>query len=137
MSDLAVDTSFAVPFLVRSHTAHDLTRAHIGDRRPALTGHSLAETYSVLTRLPGDARLAPADAVTLISANFADPVLIDPGVAADLPAVLAPLGVAGGAVYDALVALAAAGAALPLATRDRRAASTYAVLQIDIELLAA
>jgi len=28
-------------------------------------GHALAETYSVLTRLPGDARLAPPDAAAL------------------------------------------------------------------------
>jgi hypothetical protein len=36
--------------------------------------HTLAETYSVLTRLPGDARVHPADAVVLIDENFAEPV---------------------------------------------------------------
>jgi hypothetical protein len=39
-------------------------------------------------------------------------------------------------VYDALVGLAAKRAGLRLATRDRRAASTYAALQVDIELIA-
>ena len=39
-----------------------------------LTTHSLAETCSVLTRLPGDARVTPDDAVTLIEANFAGSV---------------------------------------------------------------
>lgn len=135
MSDLALDTSVAIPLLVRSHVAHNRARAHVGARRLTLTGHSLAETYSVLTRLPGDARLAPADAALLIEANFADPVLLDPGIAATLPSALATLGIAGGAVYDALVGLAATGARVPLATRDRRAASTYAVLGVEVELL--
>ncbi len=31
-------------------------------REIALSGHALAETYSVLTRLPGDLRLSPVDA---------------------------------------------------------------------------
>ena len=89
----------------------------------------------MLTRLPGDARVTPVDAAILIEANFADPVLLDPDVAATLPSVLAPLGIAGGAVYDALVGLAAARADVPLATRDRRAASTYAVVGVEVELL--
>lgn len=38
-------------------------------------------------------------------------------------------------MYDALVALAARGAAVPLATRDRRAASTYVVLRVDVEMV--
>jgi predicted nucleic acid-binding protein len=135
VADLALDTSVAVPYLLHSHVGHVEARRHIGSRRPALTGHSLAETYSVLTRLPGDARVAPVDAVTLIDANFDEPALLDDETARTIPAVLAPLGVAGGAVYDALVALAARRADLPLATRDRRAASTYAALRLQVELV--
>ena len=45
------------------------------------------------------------------------------------------LGIAGGAVYDALVAAAAAEHGITLATRDRRAADTYRVLDIDFELI--
>ena len=136
MSDVVLDTSAAIPFLLRSHEAHVEVRDHLAERLPTLSGHSLAETYSVLTRLPGDARLAPDDAVTLLEARFADPVLIDPETAASLPAVLAPLGIAGGAVYDALVALAARQADLPLATRDGRAAATYAALGVSVEHVA-
>ncbi len=56
---VAVDTSVAVPLLVRSHRDHN--RSPLVER-PGITlsGRALAETYSVLTRLPGDARLAPA-----------------------------------------------------------------------------
>jgi predicted nucleic acid-binding protein len=136
MTDLALDTSVAVPYLLRSHVAHEVARRQVGERRPVLTGHSLAETYSVLTRLPGDARVAAVDAAALIAANFGEPVLLDPETASSVPSVLAPIGVAGGAVYDALVGLAAHRAELPLATRDRRAAATYAALEIEIELFA-
>ena len=79
--------------------------------------------------------MAPAQAVQLIAANFEAPALIPSSVAVDLPRLLAPLGIAGGAVYDALVALAAREADLPLATRDRRAAATYAALQVRVELV--
>ena len=48
---------------------------------------------------------------------------------------LAGLGLAGGAVYDAVPAAAAAGHGLPLATRDRRAAQTYRALDADLEIL--
>ena len=52
-----------------------------------------------------------------------------------LHARLASLGIAGGAVYDALVAAAAAEHGITLATRDRRAADIYRVLDIDFELI--
>jgi len=135
MSRIAVDTSVAVPYLMRSHEAHPITRYLLKERAPVLTGHSLAETYSVLTRLPGDARVAFLDAVRFLDANFDKTAVLEAETAAKLPAEVAPLGIAGGAVYDALVALAARDAGLPLATRDRRAATTYAALHVAFELL--
>ncbi|MEO8968055.1 MAG: hypothetical protein ABI355_10595 [Solirubrobacteraceae bacterium] len=45
-------------------------------------------------------------------------------------------GVAGGAVYDALVGAAAREHDLPLVTRDQRAAETYRALAVRFELLA-
>lgn len=134
MSRLALDTSAAIPFLVRSHTAHAVVRRHAVGRSTVLTAHSLAETYSVLTRLPGDARLTAHDAARLTEANF-DAVLPLPArEAAVLPRVLAPLGVVGGAVYDALVGLAARAAGVPLLTRDARALGTYAAIGAGVEL---
>ena len=125
MTGLALDTSVAVPLLVRTHGAHAAV-VRWWDRRPAvLTGHALAETYSVLTRLPGDVRLAPADAARLIRERFGPPLCLPDPVAADLPAVLARAGIAGGAVYDALVGLCAAAHDAVLATRDARARGTY------------
>lgn len=134
MTRLASDTSAAIPFLVRSHTAHAAVRRRAAGRASVLTSHSLAETYAVLTRLPGDARLTADDAVRLTEANFG-PALEVPGrETAALPRILAPLGIVGGAVYDALVGLAARAAGVPLLTRDARALGTYAAIGVDVEL---
>jgi hypothetical protein len=124
------------PYVLASHMAHEAVRSHLADRSAVLTGHSLAETYLVLTRLPGDARLTPSDAARLIAANFDAPAILSADRAATLPAVLAPLGIAGGAVYDALIALVAIDAKLPVITRDRRAASTYSALSVIVEVIA-
>ena len=83
------------------------------------------ETYSVLTRLPGDVRLTPLDAARLLRARFAPPLVLGPDVAGGVPDLLAAVGIAGGAVYDALVALTAVQHGADLATRDRRARDTY------------
>lgn len=131
---LALDTSVAVPLLVRAHTSHAAVRDVLGQRSAVLTGHSLAETYSVLTRLPGDARVAPADAARLIEANFGPALLPGAATVGGLPGVLAALGVAGGAVYDALVGLAAKEHGVRLGTRDARALGTYAAVGAEVEI---
>jgi toxin FitB len=125
---LGVDTSVAIPLLVATHDAHAAVVRWWDGRDVALCGHALAETYSVLTRLPGDLRLAPADAARLLAERFAPPLLLGPETAARLPDVLGRLGIAGGAVYDALVGLAAAEHGARLATRDIRARPTYEIV---------
>jgi predicted nucleic acid-binding protein len=122
---LAVDTSVAVPLLVQTHRAHATVVRWWAHREITLSGHALAETYSVLTRLPGDLRLVPADAARLLNERFAPPLLLAAETARQIPDVLSELGVAGGAVYDALVALAALEHQAALATRDGRAKDTY------------
>jgi toxin FitB len=129
---VAVDTSVAVPLLVRSHHDHaDVVRWWNG-QEIALSGHALAETYSVLTRLPGDARLSPADAARLLNARFASPLVLNSSPARKLPDTLSRLGIAGGAVYDALVALAAKQHGIALATRDARARGTYDAVGVEV-----
>ncbi len=129
---VALDTSVAIPLLVQTHRAHAAVVRWWDDREIVLSGHALAETYSVLTRLPGDLRVAPADAARLLSERFAQPLLLGPEVAGRLPDVLSQLGIAGGAVYDALVALAAAEHGADLATRDARARSTYETVGVRV-----
>jgi toxin FitB len=135
MIDLVVDTSVAVPLLLTSHQAHGAVDASIGERSVALAGHAANETYAVLTRLPGDARLSPGDALRLLDARFEPPVMLDAESARAAFAVLADLDIAGGATYDGLIALAAKQSGRPLASRDRRAEGTYRRLGVDVELL--
>jgi predicted nucleic acid-binding protein len=125
MSLVALDTSVAIPLLIQTHQHHAEVVRWWNGREVALAGHALVETYSVLTRLPGDLRLSPADAARLLSARFSRPLLLAAPKTAKLPETLAKLGIAGGAVYDALVALAAAEHSVELATRDARAVATY------------
>lgn len=133
--DFVIDTSVAVPLLVTSHEAHGLVTSWAKGRRLALCGHALPETYSVLTRLPGDARVNPADAVQLIDENFAQHAVLPAQLAGEVHRELARLGVSGGAVYDGLVALAARERGVRLATRDARARSTYEAIGVSIEPL--
>ena len=132
MSDLTlVDTSVAVPLLVRSHAAHATVAAWARGRQLRVSGHALAETYSVLTRLPGDARVSVSDAVELIDANFGETLLLSPELARQVHRELAAHGVAGGATYDGLVALTAREHGAVLVTRDARARSTYEALGVE------
>lgn len=132
MTATALDTSVAIPLLVASHRSHAAVSRWWNGREIALSGHALAETYSVLTRLPGDLRLAPADAARLLGERFVEPLLLGPEVAGRLPEVLSGLGIAGGAVYDALVALAALEHGTDLATRDARAKATYETVGVRV-----
>lgn len=96
MRVLALDTSVAVALLVQTHQAHPAVTRWWAGRAITLSGHALVETYSVLTRLPGDLRLAPQDAARLLTERFGAPLLLGPEVSARLPLVLSELDIAGG-----------------------------------------
>ncbi|TAM63920.1 type II toxin-antitoxin system VapC family toxin [Mycobacterium sp.] len=132
----AVDTSVAIPLLMTSHRHHALVAAWAKSRTLGLCGHALAETYSVLTRLPGDARVDASDAVALIDANFAAPLQLGARSSRSAHREFARRGIAGGATYDGLVALAAREHGAVLVTRDARARSTYEALGVVTEVLA-
>ncbi|HEV2784931.1 MAG TPA: type II toxin-antitoxin system VapC family toxin [Solirubrobacteraceae bacterium] len=132
---LLVDTSVAVALTVTDHHDHEATFEAVADRRLGLAGHAAFEAFSVLTRLPAPARRTPATVARLLSANFPYSRFLSEAAAALLLADLQLKGIAGGSVYDALVGAAAAQHRLPLATRDRRALSTYRALDVDVKLL--
>jgi predicted nucleic acid-binding protein len=92
---------------------------------------AVAETYSVL----GDARLSAEDAARLLDARFTTPLTLSGSRAGKVYATLSRLGIAGGAVYDGLVALAAHEHGLPLATRDARARGTYDAVGVKVILV--
>lgn len=132
MTILALDTSVAIPLLVQTHRHHAAVVGWWNRREAHLSGHALAETYSVLTRLPGDLRLASGEAAGLLRERFDAPLIVGRRTSARVPEILSELGVAGGAVYDALVALAALEHDAQLATRDARAKATYERVGVDV-----
>jgi predicted nucleic acid-binding protein len=134
--DLLVDTSVAVALGVADHEHHEATFRALGHRRLGLAGHAAFETFSVLTRLPPPARRTPATVARLLSVDFPHSRFLGAVAAAALLDDLHATGIAGGAVYDALVGAAAREHRLPLATRDRRALETYRALDVTVELLA-
>jgi predicted nucleic acid-binding protein len=133
--DVLLDTSAAVPFVVADHEHHDATALALGGRRLGLAGHAAFETFSVLTRLPPPARRSPAVIAQLLAANFPASRYLSAAGAEALMNRLAPAGIAGGSVFDALVAAAAAEHGVALATRDRHATETYRAFDVDVELL--
>jgi toxin FitB len=130
------DTSVAVPLIQASHIGHLTVAGVVGRRSVQLPAHAAVETYSVLTRLPGDARLTPRDATNLITNRFGEVVSLDPVEQRQLVLGLALAGIAGGAVYDAVIAITARTNGATLLTRDRRAANTYNALNTPFELIA-
>jgi predicted nucleic acid-binding protein len=132
---LLVDTSVAVALTVGDHAHHETTIEALSGRRLGLAGHAAFETFSVLTRLPPPARRTPATVARLIAANFPDTTFLGAKSSAALLSRLPSLGIAGGAVYDALVGAVAVEHGRVLATRDRRAVETYRALDVQIELL--
>lgn len=126
----ACDTSVAVAALDSTHDAHSPCRRVLVDLRPAIAGHAAFETYSVLTRLPLPLRLTAEQASSVLAAAFPADCWIDAAGMRQLWERLAPLGIVGGSVYDALVGQAAALAGRTLLTRDRRAERTYQSLGV-------
>ena len=130
-----VDTSAAVALLLVDHEDHAVTFDALGPRHLGLAGQSAFETFSVLTRLPSPLRLTPAAASRLLQVNFPGTRFLSAKAASSLLGRLASYGIAGGAVYDALVAATAVDHGLPLATRDRRAVDVYRSIGAQVELL--
>lgn len=132
---LLLDTSAAVALSLPEHDGRSAVLATVRGQRIGLAGHAAFETYSVLTRMPLPDRLTPAAAERLIATNFPHTRYLSPAGAASLRKDLATTGLAGGAVYDALVAAAAREQSRPLVTRDRRALATYRALEIEVVFL--
>lgn len=130
-----VDTSVAVALVVGDHAHHGAVLAALDGRILGLSGHAAFETYSVLTRLPAPNRLTPTAAGHVIAANFPRTRFLSGSQSERLLGELASSGVAGGAVYDALVGAVAVEHGLPLLTRDARALGTYRALGVEVEVL--
>lgn len=109
------DTSVLVAALVRPHTMHEravpwLRRAKSSEVVMAVSAHTLAELYAVLTTLPVSPRISPDMAWRLIHENIEKTASVVALGAKDYAEALHQLkdnGFSGGIVYDALILKAA------------------------------
>ena len=120
---------------VAAHQEHESTFAALAGRRLGLCGRTRLESFPVLTHPTGAQRLSPPIARRLLEANFPEARQLSAAESTRLLASLAERDIAGGAVYDALVAATAVEHGLTLCSRDLRAAETYRRLGVALELL--
>jgi predicted nucleic acid-binding protein len=135
MTAASPDTSVVVAGLVSWHPDHEIARAVLA-KRPPVIAHVLVESYSVLTRLPPPRRLSARVAWAALDRAFPSlPSGLPPAKTRALLRTLAAGGIAGGSIYDAIVAATAIHAGLRLVTLDRRAHPTYRTVGAEVDWL--
>jgi toxin FitB len=132
---LLLDTSVAVPWLVEDHNSHVVVVEALHGHGLGLAGYAAFETFSVLTRLPGDQRVSPAVAAALLARGFPETRHLSSERSTALLDSFGRLRVSGGSVYDALVAAAAVEHGLTLVSRDARALATYDAVGAEVRYL--
>jgi predicted nucleic acid-binding protein len=106
------DTSLIIAGLVESHPMHKrafpwLKRAKANEFELIVASHTLAELYAVLSTLPIKPRITPLIVRKLIIENI-EPnskfISLTPGEYKSVIKQISELGLAGGIIYDALIA---------------------------------
>ncbi len=108
------DTSVLIAALLVNHPNHCLAlpKLEMAQRREVngyVSTHTLAELYSVMTRLPEPLRVSPDEALSA-SADLVEYIEVVPLQAKDYQAAIAQMAalkLPGGGVFDALIAQAA------------------------------
>jgi predicted nucleic acid-binding protein len=132
---IAVDTSVVVAAFASWHEGHRAALECLR-RDPRLPAHVILETFSVITRLPAPHRAPGRLVAEFLRQRFRNPPLtLPPKSHPRLVEQAVAAGLAGGAIYDALIAATAGRAGATLLSRDRRAAATYEVMGVDYELV--
>jgi len=106
------DTSVIIASLIESHPMHQrafpwLKQAKANDFELVVASHTLAELYAVLSTLPIKPRIVPAVAWRLISENVEATgkiISLTPAEYRSVIKQISELGLAGGIIYDALIA---------------------------------
>ncbi|MGB3545845.1 MAG: PIN domain-containing protein [Saprospiraceae bacterium] len=108
------DTSVVVAASLPQHPSYapcfaQLQAAKVGQVQGYLSTHSLAEIYSVLTRMPSKPRLSPQDVSLLIGhqLQYLEAVSLEPANYRAAIAQMSDLNLPGGGIFDALIAQAA------------------------------
>jgi predicted nucleic acid-binding protein len=129
------DSSVVIAAFASWNEHHEAAVEALGDIRD-LIAHVELETYSVLTRLPEPFRADAELVAGYLREDFSGRRLALPEESTPaLVGRLADLSIAGGAVYDALVALTASHHGRSLLSCDRRAARTYGKLGVDVAFI--
>ncbi len=106
------DTSVLIAGLVETHPMHKsafpwLKRAKANEFEMIVVSHTIAEVYAVLSTLPIKPRITPLIARKLINKNI-EPnskiISLSPGEYKLVIKQISELGLAGGVIYDALIA---------------------------------
>jgi predicted nucleic acid-binding protein len=126
------DSSVVIAAFASWNQHHELALAALGKARD-LVAHAELEAYSVLTRLPEPFRAEPALVAQYLREDYPGSRMILPEPdRRTMVSRFARLSIAGGAVYDAIVAATAAHHGYSLLSCDRRAAAIYDRLGVDV-----
>lgn len=126
------DSTIIVAALSSWHVKHDQAAERLQEISIAIS-HTLAETFSTMTRLPRGRRINPKQIQLYLQNKFTTEIYLNSYRYAI--AELTNCGVSGGATYDGLIALVARNANLKLLTLDKRASRTYEAVGVEYELL--
>jgi predicted nucleic acid-binding protein len=115
MKLILFDTSVLISGFIASHSQHEtslrwLQRVVQKECKMAVSAHTIAECYSVLTRLPLSPKISPSIARTLIEENIEKLAKIVALTTTDYLSItkeISALGLTGGIVYDAIIFKAA------------------------------
>ncbi|MBI2756231.1 MAG: PIN domain-containing protein [Chloroflexi bacterium] len=132
---VTADTSLIVASLLQWHPLHARAAALLREVR-RVPAHALAESFSVLTRLPAQRALRPDLAIRALHGAFPEePWSLSPAGYQSTLSRLAEAGWGGGRVYDAVIGGTAAEGGARLLSADRRALPTYALVGAAYELV--
>jgi predicted nucleic acid-binding protein len=106
-----LDTNVLVSAVIKQHVFHERSFAVFdsvlkGNNVGFMSSHSLAEMYSVLTKLPSPYRHTPEQALLSIEENVLkhfEAISLKPGLYAACLREAAGAGIQGGTIYDALL----------------------------------
>ncbi len=110
-----LDSSTLIAAMLPDHVHHSVAHAWLSQAKArafqfVVSGHSIAEVYSVLTRMPRTPRISPGEAWQLLCDNvtaFAEIVTLTGDDYVAVVKQLSEQGIVGGPVYDAIIAKAA------------------------------
>jgi predicted nucleic acid-binding protein len=129
------DSSVVIAAFADWNEHHEAAIEALGDARD-LVAHAELESYSVLTRLPEPLRAEPKLVAEYLCEDYPGKRMVLPeSERRAVVARFARLSIAGGAVYDAMVAATAAHHGYRLLSCDRRAAPTYDRLGVEVAYL--